>query len=82
MHTYTPVSNEVGAVDVTALQVQVQVTEERIGHLRELLYESEDNCVRLTDQAKLLKEEIRRYWASLSRPQHAMQKGEGPLMRA
>lgn len=56
---YSPVASD--TADVTALQIQVQATQEKIGHLRELLYESEDNCVRLTDQAKLLKEEIRRY---------------------
>ena len=42
-------------------QKQLQSAMQKVSHLAELLHESEANCVRLGDQAKLLKEEIRRY---------------------
>lgn len=41
-------------------QKQLQSALKKITHLTELLHESEANCVRLGEQAKLLKEEIRR----------------------
>lgn len=40
---------------------QFQSAMQKVSHLAELLHESEANCVRLGEQAKLLKEEIRRY---------------------
>ena len=40
---------------------QLQVASRKIQHLTELLRESEASSLRLGDQAKLLKEEIRRY---------------------
>ena len=43
-----------------AQQEQLYSAAKRAGHLTELLHESEANCVRLAEQAKLLKEEIRR----------------------
>ena len=50
-----------GEEDVSILQKQIQLSTKKMSHLTELLHESEENCVRLADQARLLKEEIRRY---------------------
>ena len=41
---------------------QLKLAERKIQHLTELLHESEASGVRLSDQTKLLKEEIRRYY--------------------
>lgn len=49
-----------GEEDVSILQKQIQLSTKKMSHLTELLHESEENCVRLADQARLLKEEIRR----------------------
>ena len=46
--------------DAGELQAQVQLSLRKTNHLAELLHESEENCIRFADQAKLLKEEIRR----------------------
>ena len=54
------VLQEQGEVDVTLLQNQLRLSSKKTSHLTELLHESEENCVRLADQARLLKEEIRR----------------------
>ena len=45
----------------TKLQKQLQTALRKIQHLTEVLRESEASSVRLSDQTKLLKEEIRRY---------------------
>ena len=49
-------------LDGKALQNQLLLSLKKTSHVTELLRESEDNCARLSDQARLLKEEIRRYW--------------------
>jgi len=43
------------------LQRQLSAANKRIAHSTELLRESEASSVRLSEQAKLLKEEIRRF---------------------
>lgn len=45
---------------VDELKEQVILLSKRVSHLTGLLHESEANCMRYTDQTKLLKEEIRR----------------------
>ncbi len=50
-------------LDAKALQSQLLLSTKKTTHVTELLRESEDNCARLSDQARLLKEEIRRYWS-------------------
>ena len=47
------------------LHKQLHAASRRIEHLTEVLRESEANSMRLGDQAKLLKEEIRRLVCSL-----------------
>ncbi len=54
-------------VDVSVLQMQLNLSMKKTSHVTELLRESEENGVRLTDQAKLLKEEIRRLLGDMRR---------------
>ena len=57
-----------GQQKVDKQQKQLQSAMQKVTHLAELLHESEANCVWLGDQAKLLKEEIRRYHLTPSHP--------------
>ncbi len=58
-------SNQKQALLVSAsegnLRKQLKAALKKIKHLTELLRENEASSLRLSDQAKLLKEEIRRY---------------------
>ena len=48
------------SVDEETLRANLSMSNKKIDHLTELLSESEDSCSRLTEQAKILKDEIRR----------------------
>ena len=52
--------NEKLSANETKLYRQLKASVKKVDHLTELLRESEASSVRLGDQAKLLKEEIRR----------------------
>ena len=55
-----PLSPTVSQLSATDVRQQLMAANKRIDHLTEVLGESEATSMRLSDQAKLLKEEIRR----------------------
>lgn len=57
------VVDRVGTELSSAQQERLYSAAKRVGHLTELLHETEANCARLAEQAKLLKEEIRRLFS-------------------
>ena len=57
-------------LDDSMLRVNLTTAQRRIEHLTELMNESEATVLRLTEQARILKEEIRRQERNMERNQH------------
>ena len=57
-------------LDDGMLQLSLETAQKRIEHLTELMNESEATVLRLTEQARVLKEEIRRQERNAERNQH------------